>query len=114
MQGEKEAIMKRPPRAAGVLDRSATHQVTLVAVTTSAAQVIGTPAAALPSAGAWLTLICTADTRLRFGVGDPGAATAADYLSLPAGQEREYWITEEVQFRAFSTLGGTLDWYISS
>jgi hypothetical protein len=110
MQGEQAAIMKAPPRPNGVaLDVTGTNQVTLVAATTSALQTLPT------NGGYWLTLVCTADTRLRFGVGaDPGNATAADYLSLPAFAEREYWITSETHFRAFSTPGGTLDWYRSS
>lgn len=114
MDGESQAIQKCPPRTlAG--DPANTTVVALVAATTSLAQVLWTPTTNGQQSGSfWVTMICTADMFVRFGQGDPGAAVAAtDYL-IPAFQEREFWVKFETQFRAISTVGGTLYWYRSS
>jgi hypothetical protein len=109
-----EAIARRPPRGNATSDVGANNTVATAAAST-AAQSLGQVSPGNGS-GFYVTMVCTQDAHIRFGISTVAAATASDYL-LRAGIGEEFWCesSDDTHFRVIrDTADGTLHWYRSS
>jgi len=84
-----------------------------VGAASSVAQALGQSA---NGSGFFVTMVCTADAHVRFGLSNVAAATTNDYL-LRAGQAEEFWCesSDDTHFTVVQdSAGGALYWYRSS
>lgn len=115
--GLTEAILRRAPRASDAtgVDSVGKNFQTTMGAAVSVTNVATLPSGAPTSGGCWVTFVPSADCRIRFASGNPGAAVAADAL-FAAGQTQEFWIAypDDANFSVISTAGGLLDRWRSS
>lgn len=107
-----EAIARRPPRGQGTGEDGANNTVAVTSAST-AAQSLGQ---VQNGSGFWVTMVCTQDAHVRFGISTVGASTTSDYL-LRAGVAEEFWCESnlDTHFRVIrDTADGTLHWFRSS
>lgn len=109
-----EAIARRPPRGANAAQVDGGAQTLAVTSASSASTTLNQVA---NGSGYWVTMVCTQDCHIRFGVtGSVGNATTSDYL-MRAGVAEEWWVESNLD-QAFTvirdTSDGTLYWYRSS
>lgn len=107
-----EALARRPPRGTGVTDLGAANRVA-VGAASSPVQALGQSP---NGSGFFVTMVCTADAHVRFGLVGVLPAVSSDYL-LRAGQAEEFWCesSEDTHFTVIQDAAvGLLYWYRSS
>lgn len=108
-----EAVARRPPRGNATGDVGANNTVATSAAS-SAAQSLGQVSPGNGS-GFYVTMVCSQDAHIRFGLITVGPATASDYL-MRAGVAEQWFIVnpEDVAFRIIrDTADGTLYYWRS-
>ena len=109
---DRNTVRIRPPHGQATGDRNANVR-TATAVASTAAIAVSSN---MPTGGGlWITMICTAACRIRFGDSTVGAATASDHL-IPANTYVQYWCHSvfETHFRVIrDSADGLLDHYVS-
>ena len=100
----------RAPHGNATGDTAANVQLALAAAVSSTLQTLP----ACPPGGRYISFICDAAWTLRVSTSNAvGAAVAADF-PIPANTQKDFWFSQdELYFRAFSTAGGTLNYYVS-
>jgi hypothetical protein len=106
---DRQEGLVRVPHGNGSGDAGENFQVALAAGVSSAATALPTS----PVSGQYVTFVCDAAWTIRGGAAGITAAVATDF-PIAAGVERHFWFSkDETHFRAFSTAGGTLNYYVS-